>query len=253
MSLIRLIWDRCPIRGALINALAVLIGSLLGLGFGSRLPGSFQEIALSAIALVTLGMSIKMFLSTKNILITATALVLGGLLGKALGFDIGLLAFSNFCQSIFGGSGSGFNEGLMTSFVLFCVGPMTLMGCMQDGLERKLELLGLKSILDGMSSVFLATATASFGNGVLISAILVLVVQSSLTLLSSKLRVFAQDEEMIGEATAVGGAILLAIGLSLLKIASVSAIPKEVFLPALILAPLFSRLSKKFQRKLDAS
>jgi uncharacterized protein len=218
-----------------------MLGSGLGLLVGKLLSAELETIAISALGLVTVGMSIKMFLSSKNILILAGALVLGGILGTILGVQNALNSLAEMGKYYLGGD-KNFANGLVTATVLFCVGPMTIMGSIQDGLEGKSELLRLKSVLDGVASTFLA---ASLGVGVLFSAVAVLVIQGILTLFSKKLIKLKEDDELISELTGVGGPILLATGLSLLNI---KKLPTADYLPALVLAPLMLLLQRSFSR-----
>ena len=242
-------WQKLPFRGALLNTLTVLVGSLIGLGIGSQLPKEYQAVALTGIGLVTVGIAMKMFFETKNVIVIAASVALGGVLGKLIGIDVALASAAEWTRHLLGGTDTRFNDGLITATVLFCVGPMTLMGCLQDGLEKRIDLLGLKSLLDGISATFLAAVSASFGKGVLASAVMVLIVQTSLTALARPLQPVAKNPAVIGEATAAGGAMMLAIGFGLLRVPVVEAIPKEVYLPALIIAPTLAAL---FERKKQA-
>ena len=226
---------RLPARGTLLNTLTVLVGSTLGLVLRTTIPENLKPFFLSALGLVTVSMGIKLFLETKNVLIVAVYVVLGGAIGKMLGIDIGLEHLAEWARGVLGGGGT-FNEGLITASVLFCVGPMTLLGCMKDGLERDIELLAFKSTMDGVASIFFA---AALGSGVLASAAIVLVFQGALTLMAGTLKPLAEDKRLLAETTAAGGPILLSIGLSLLAI---TKIPSEVFLPALVLAPFVTKL-----------
>lgn len=238
--------SKVPFRGALLNTLTVLIGSLIGLAIGRNLAQDFQSIALSGIGLVTVGIAMKMFFETKNFLIVAASVALGGVIGKFIGIDVGLALAAEWARQLTGSADKNFNDGLVTAGVLFCVGPMTLMGCIQDGLERKIDLLSLKSLLDGISAIFLSAVSVSFGQGVLASAVLVLIVQSSLTALARPLSPVAKNPAILAEATAAGGAMMLAIGLGLLKVPGIKDLPKEVYLPALLIAPVLATI---FSRK----
>lgn len=228
--------SRIPLRGTLLNFVAVLVGSLLGLAVGSRLSPELQSVALSGLGLVTVGLGLKMFLETRQVLVVAASVAVGGVLGKALGLDVGLDQLAEWARRQAGG-GAGFNEGLITASVLFCVGPMTLLGCIQDALERRIDLLSVKSLMDLVAATFLAAVSPSFGQGVLLSAGVVLLVQSALTLLARPLAPIAKRPELLAEATAAGGAILTGIGLGLLEI---KRLPTVVFVPALVLAPLIA-------------
>ncbi len=220
-----------PFRGTLLNTLTVVVGSLIGWRVGEGIPGNLQQVALTGIGLVTLGLGLQMFLKTRNVLIVAATVALGGVLGAWIGIDVGLANFAEWARRTLGGHGT-FNEGLITASVLFCVGPMTLLGCIQDGVEHKIDLLAIKSLLDGMSSLFLS---AALGVGVLASAAVVLVVQGLLTAFARPMRGVADKPHIMSEAYAAGGAIILAIGLGLV---GAKKIATEVYLPALALAPL---------------
>jgi len=224
-------------RGTVLNTLTVALGAGIGLAIGQSLPVDLQEIALSALGLVTVGLGLKMFLETRNVLVVAGALAFGAVLGRLLGIDVGFERVADSLRYVLRGEGY-FNEGLITATVLFCVGPMTLLGCLQDALEGKLDLLSVKSLMDGVAAVFLA---ATLGNGVLASAILVFGIQATLTLLATRLRRFAEDLEFIRETSATGGLMLVSVGISLLRLKDM---PTELFLPALVLAPSFVQLGR---------
>lgn len=230
-------------KGTLINAGAVAAGASFGLLIGKALPPALEPIALSGLGLVTIGIGLKMFFQSKNVLIVAASIAIGGVIGAALGIDPGIAHFAEWARRLFGGEAGRFNEGLMTTSVLYCVGPMTLLGCMQDALEGRSEILNLKSTMDGISAVFFA---AALGAGVLVTSLVVLIVQGAFTLLARRLRRLAGDEELLAEITATGGPILAAIGLGLLEI---KKIPSADFVVALALAPLFVLLSRRFQRR----
>lgn len=228
-------------RGTLLNTATVVVGAALGLLVGAAVPHQYEQIALSGIGLVVLGIGVKLFLESKNVLYVTGAIAFGGILGTALGIDAGLQALTESVRSTLGG-GKHFNEGLIGASLLFCVGPMTVLGCIQDGLEGNYQLLSVKSALDGVAGFFLATALGRDGGfGVLLSAVVVLVVQGALTLLARPLKPVAEDAELLAEATGTGGVMMLAIGLRLLEL---KMLPVANYLPALVLAPLFVKLSR---------
>lgn len=239
---------RFPVpRGAMLNFATVLVGALIGLAVGASVPEKFKTIALSGLGLVTLGIGIKMFLGGKNALIVAGAIAIGGILGSAIGIDAGLQAFAEFMRERTGGGDAAqFNAALVATSVLFCVGPMTLLGCMEDALEGKLQLLSLKSTMDGVAAVFFAATSRSAGMGVLVTAFVVLIFQSALTVMAKVLRPVAQDEELLTELTAAGGVMLMGTGLGLLAI---KALPVADYLPALLLAPTFVLVQRKVKRR----
>lgn len=232
-------------RGALLNAAAVLVGSALGLTIGSVLAPSLKTLAMSGMGLVTVGLGVKMFVPSKNPILAAAALVMGGVIGSALGIHHGLDWIADQMRRGLGG-GERFNEGLVTATVLFCIGPMTLLGCIEDGMRNKLDLLGVKSLLDGTAALFLSAGSLAFGQGVLCSTLAVLLIQGTMTLAARPLSKVAERPGVIEEITAVGGLILLAIGLGLLGVVEIRS---ENFLPALLLAPLFELVSARWSQR----
>lgn len=225
-------------KGTLLNTATVTVGSLLGLAIGKFIPAEAQQIALSGLGLVTMGIGIKMFLGSKNVLIVAGSMAIGGVLGLLLHIQYGLDHLAEWVKASVGGGGT-FSEGLVTACVLFCVGPMTILGCIQDGLEGKSELLALKSTMDGVASVFLA---ALFGPGVLFSALFILIVQGAITFAARPMSFLRTDTDLLVEFEGSGGPIMIAIGLSLLEL---KKIPTANYLPALVLAPAMVLLARK--------
>jgi uncharacterized membrane protein YqgA involved in biofilm formation len=231
--------------GTLLNTLTVLIGGSVGCLLQALIPETIKSVAQIGIGLVTVGLGLRMFLQTKNVLIVAGAVAFGGVIGVLLMIDIGLKSWALWMQNLFGGGGD-FSKGFVQATILFCIGPMTLLGCIEQGLEKKTELLRFKSLLDGISSTFLA---AAFGPGVVVSAVAVLVIETLLTVLAIPMKGLAKKEHIMVEVYAAGGIILLAIGINLLGIKvgvpGYEEIPSEVFLPALIIAPLLAALGHR--------
>jgi uncharacterized membrane protein YqgA involved in biofilm formation len=214
----------------------VVAGSLIGLAVGSGLPDDYRTLAQAAIGIGTLAMAIKMLLETKNILIPIGSLIFGVLLGHLIGIQAGVDALGAWAKEAFGSSSDTFQEAFVSTSILFCVGPLTLLGCLEDGLEGKIRLLALKSMLDGITSLFVA---ASLGVGVLLSAGTVLIVQGSLTLLAKRLRPLLEARHIIDEMSATGALILVTIGL---KLIAVTDLPSADFLPALVFAGIAAKL-----------
>jgi len=229
-------------KGTLLNTATVAAGATVGLLVGKYIPETYRDVALSGLGLVTCGLGIKMFLKSHNALVAAISVAIGGIIGLALGIQAGIDQLSEWARLRMGGQAGLFNEGLITSFVLFCIGPMTLLGCVKDGLEGDIELLALKSTMDGIAAIFLA---AAFGAGVLVTAVLILIFQGALTLLARPLRPLAQNPMLIDELGASGGAILLGIGIHLIGLKDLHT---ANYLPALILAPIVAMGLKKFSK-----
>jgi uncharacterized membrane protein YqgA involved in biofilm formation len=147
-------------RGTLLNTFTVFVGGLLGWLFFKNVGAEYRDIAINGLGLVTLGIGLKMVFGSKNILVVAAAIALGGMLGLFLGIQNGIETFADWAKHQVGASNdTSFVSVLITSSVLFCVGPMTLIGCMQDRLEGKSELLALKSTMDGFAAIFFGVAS----------------------------------------------------------------------------------------------
>jgi uncharacterized membrane protein YqgA involved in biofilm formation len=226
--------------GTIINIITVLIGGTIGLTFGDRLSGRVKETVMSGLGLFTLAIGVQMFLNTSNPAIVLLALLFGGLLGEWWQIERGLERFGAVIEKRFSGGNSGtdsrFVRGMLTASLVFCIGPMTILGSIQDGLYGDFMLLLIKSVLD----MFAALAFAStLGVGVLFSVIVVLVYQGGLSLLAGQAQAIL-SEAMIAEMTAAGGVIL--IGLAISSLLEIKKIRAGNFLPALVIAPLITPL-----------
>ncbi len=229
-------------KGTLLNTATVAIGATIGATAGNTIPDSYKSLVLSGLGLVTIGLGLKLFFQSKNVLVVAAAIAIGGIVGLAIGIQAGIENFAVWAKSIVGGEGR-FVEAIVTPSILFCIGPTTLLGCIQDGIEKKIELLALKSTLDLFAAMFLA---ATLGWGVLVSAVVVLVFQGALTLAAKPLQRFVDDPDLLAEVSGTGGIMMLGIGLGLLEI---KAIPTANYLPAIFLAPLMVIAGRMVARK----
>jgi uncharacterized membrane protein YqgA involved in biofilm formation len=224
------------VLGTIINTGAVVAGSVVGASLGSRLPEKIRETVLSGLGLVTSLIGLQMALESKNILIVLGAVLIGAIIGELLRLEEGLNWIGATLQGVLArGSESTFGEGLVTASLVFCVGPMSILGSISDGLSGDYKLLAVKAALDGFAAIAFA---ASLGWGVLFSALTVLIYQGGITLFAAVLEK-ALTQPMITEMTATGGLIIVGIGLKLLNL-------KEMrlanFLPALVTAPLLVAL-----------
>jgi uncharacterized membrane protein YqgA involved in biofilm formation len=192
------------------------------------------------VGLISLVIGLQMSLNTKNILIVLGSLLTGGIIGELVHLHEGLNGLGDILQAkLTVEKDSMISKGFVTASLLFCVGPMTILGSIQDGLSSDYTLLATKSILDGFASLALA---ASMGWGVLFAALTVLVYQGGLTLGAGLVKTLL-TEPMVAEMTATGGTLILAIGLNLLDL---TAIRVANFLPALIVAPILVGLLQLF-------
>lgn len=199
---------------------------------GQRLPDKVRQTVMHGLGLVTITVGLRMALDTANILIVMGSVLLGGILGEWWQIEERLQAVGGRLQErLHVGTASTLAQGFVTASLIFCVGPMTILGSIRDGLVGDYSLLAIKSLLDGFAALALAS---SLGIGVMLSAITVLVYQGSLSLLASLAQV-AMTEAMITEMTATGGVIIMGIGLVLLDIKHVRV---ASYLPGMFIAPL---------------
>lgn len=201
-------------QGTLINAAAVIAGSSIGLIIHSRLPKKITTITFQAMGLFTLFLGIDMAMKTNEFLLMIFSIVPGSIVGEWIDIDKYLLKFSNYLKRKVGSDNNKFSEGFITSFMLFCVGSMTILGAIEEGLGGKPNLLLAKSVLDGFSSIALS---AALGIGVMFSAIPLLLFQGGLTLFAGFLENYLSDP-IINELTGVGGLLLIGLGLNILEI-----------------------------------
>ena len=225
--------------GTLLNIATVLIGGSIGLLFGARIPERFKSTVIAGLGLFTAAMGLQMFLKTTNPLIVLGALLIGALLGEWGRIEDGLHNLGAILERRFArddpaeADGSArFIRGFLTASLLFCVGPMTILGSIQDGLTGDYNLLAVKSVLDGFAALAFAS---TLGMGVLFSIIVILVFQGGISLLAVQLSAIVTDP-MLAEMTATGGVILFALALS--SLLEIKKIRVGNFLPALFVAPL---------------
>lgn len=228
------------ITGTLINVVTVIVGGLVGVVLGNRLPEKMRTTVLHGLGLITLTIGISMAITTGNILIPLFSILIGGIVGEALRIEDGLERFGLWCEARFGGrfSGAGnrFAEGFVTASLLFCVGPMAILGSIQDGLMGDYALLAVKSVMDMFAGMALA---ASCGPGVLLSAVTVFVYQGAISVAASMfgtaLGGVTKTTPWVIELTATGGVVILSIAFMLLD---VKRIRGANLLPAVFIAPL---------------
>lgn len=229
--------------GTLINIVTVLIGSSIGLLSGPRLPERVRETVVAGLGLFTMAVGVSLFVESmgvegENPLIPLISLLLGGILGEWWRIEARLASFGAWLQTRTTGGSAGserenrFVRGFLSASLLFCIGPMTILGSIQDGLSGDYQLLAIKSVLDGFASMALAS---TLGVGVMFSVLVILVYQGGISLLAAQAQTFF-SEVMLAEMTAVGGVLLLSLAIGTLL--EVKPIRSGNLLPALVLAPL---------------
>lgn len=228
--------------------MAVLVGAGLGLLLGNRLPERTRDVVTDALGLVTLLIAALSCMSVLDpalraavgpsapVLIVLGALLIGGITGSLLRLEQRVEGLGGWLQRRLGGSSAAtdrqrFIDGFVTASLVFCTGPLTILGALNDGLGNGAEQLFLKSALDGFAAIAFA---AAFGWGVMASAVTVLTVQGTLTLVGFALGDVLPDAHLAA-ITAVGGLLLVGIALRLLRIREIAVAD---LLPALLVAPL---------------
>ncbi len=226
--------------GTILNICTVLIGGTLGLAFRSRLPERVSHTIVAGLGLFALAYGISLFIQTQNPIIVLVAMLLGGVLGEWWQIEGGLARLGAWLQARFAGRAEGgsarFVRGFLTASLVFCIGPMTILGSIQDGLTGDFHLLAIKSVLDGFGGMVFAS---TLGVGVLFSTLVILVFQGGISLLSQTAQAIFSDS-MIAELSATGGILLMGIAVS--SLLEIKPIRMGNFLPALLVAPLIVAL-----------
>ena len=228
--------------GTFVNMLTVTIGSLIGLWLQQLFPQNVQSIIFQAIGLGTLVIGIQMALKVPNgyLLVFIFSLILGGVVGELMRLDMLLEAWGESMKQLFNVEDSQFTEGLITAFLLFCIGSMTIVGAIEEGLQGKRELLYIKSTLDGISSIAFAS---TYGIGVLFSIIPMLILQGGVTVLARQMQRFFTPI-LIAQLTAVGGVLIIAIGIRILNLGEINV---ENLLPSLLVVVVLSLAYERYQ------
>ncbi|MDR1861184.1 MAG: DUF554 domain-containing protein [Bacteroidales bacterium] len=225
--------------GTLVNTGAVIVGSSIGLLIKQALPKRYETIYFQAVGLFTIVLGIKMSLAMAAPLPVVLSLVIGGFTGLLFRLDERVEHLGDSLKKSIHSKNERFTEGLTTGLLLFCMGSMTIVGCIEEGFGATSDLLLTKSVMDFFSSIMLA---AAMGLGILFSAIAVLVFQGGITLLVSVIGA-GIPENIISEIGVAGGIILLGLGLNLLDIKNIKVIN---LLPALLYVGLFIWLKSLF-------
>jgi uncharacterized membrane protein YqgA involved in biofilm formation len=216
------------LTGTIVNTGTIIAGSLIGIVIGKRLPQRLKTIVMQALGLAVILIGLQMALSGKYLLLTIGCLLLGAVTGEWINIEGQIEKIGEWLKSRARSESLSFVEGFVTASVLYCTGAMVIVGAIQDGTIGDPTTLYVKSMLDGVASIALAS---SLGIGVAFSSLTVLAVQGSITLLASRL-LFLQDPRVLNAVTATGGLMILGIGINLLdlkKIAVGNLVPALLF------------------------
>lgn len=238
--------------GTVINVVAVLVGGMLGTFLGARLPERIRETIMHGLGLLTIVIGVQLSFQTENVLIVLGSLLIGGIAGELLHIEDYINRLGRWIERKTTRNGgmptaqppdttqpgtTHFSRAFLTASLVFCVGPMAIIGSFNDGIKGDYTILAVKSALD----FFAALAFAStMGPGVIAAALSVGVYQGTLTLGAGWISGLLSDP-MIAEMTATGGVLMLAIGLGLLELKQIRT---GNLLPALLAAPLIAALVK---------
>lgn len=219
--------------GTLLNAATVLVGGTLGSLVGDRLPARIHTALFGVLGLFTVLIGLLDAITTKNALIVLGALLIGVIIGEALNIERGLERLGEWAQKKLARPDSTLSEAFVTASLLFCVGPLSILGSLENGLSGDTTKLVIKATLDGFASLAIG---ATLGWGVLLAIGVILLYQGGLALLAHSIApALYANPGAITELTATGGLILVAIGLKLLDVRDLRV---ANWLPALAMAPL---------------
>ncbi len=221
--------------GTLVNASAVVVGSVVGIYAGRRITDDIRETLMHALGLAVVVIGLEMALTAHDLIPAVACLLLGGITGEILRIESGIAWIGNRLKERFRSGSATFVQGFVSATVLYLAGAMTIVGCIQEGTTGDASVLYLKSLLDGVASIAL---TSTLGIGVAFSALSVLAVQGSLTIIASYLA-FLQEPAVPASITSTGGLIILGIGINLLGILKIRV---GNLVPALVYAVAYPLL-----------
>lgn len=223
--------------GTLINTATVLVGGTVGIAMGNKIPDRVRTIVVQVIGMLTIGLGLSDLLKTHNMVFPLLGMVFGAVIGEILRIEDRLEGIGEIIRKRFAKrqNPGPFISGFVTASLLFCIGPLTILGAIQDASGTTPQLYIIKGTLDGFMSVIFG---AIHGVGVLFSAVSVFIVQGTLTLFGTRLDSLLNDRMRI-ELFATGGLAVMAIGLNLLEIKKIRL---GSLLPGLIITPILVKL-----------
>lgn len=219
--------------GTLVNAAAIIFGTMLGVLLGKKFPEKIQKIVFQGLGLSTILIGMQMALKVENILVLIFSLLLGGMIGETAKIEEKMENLGDWLKMRIKSKDKRFTDAFVTSSLLFCIGAMAIVGAINDGLRGDTSILYTKSILDGFAAIALGS---TMGIGIAFSALPILFYQGGIALLATQMEgIFSSY--IISQLTALGGLLLVGIGVNLLEIKKIKVIS---FLPALFIVVIFS-------------
>jgi uncharacterized protein len=231
--------------GTLINFAAIVVGGFIGLILGARISEKVKTTIISGLGIFTLLYAISLFLKTQNSLVVLGSILLGVLIGEWAHIQEGVEKLGIWLEARFSKSDTSeernrFISGFLTTSLVFCIGPMAILGALEDGLSGNIQTLVIKSVIDGFAAMAFAS---TLGLGVLFSSVMVLIYQGAISLLARQIQ-GVMTESMILELTATGGVMLAGIAIS--NLLEFKKIRTASFIPAIIVAPIIVFLISLF-------
>lgn len=221
--------------GSLINVTTILVGGSIGLLLRKNFPSPIKTIVFQGLGLCTLVIGMQMALQAKDLLTVIFSILIGGIIGEGLKLDKRIEQLSDALKKRLHFKDADFTEGLVTAFLIFCIGSMTIVGALNEGISGDRTLVLTKAMLDGFTSIAL---TSTFGVGVLFSVVPLLLFQGGITVFAGQFQsVFSPT--LLAQLTAVGGVLILGISLNLLELKAVKVIN---MLPALVVVVVLAQL-----------
>ncbi|MGG1599666.1 DUF554 domain-containing protein [Paenibacillus naphthalenovorans] len=234
--------------GSIINALAIMVGGLLGSLVLPRIPEGIRNTVMQGLGIAIAVLGITMALKSENFLIVIISIAVGGILGEIMRIEYRLNQLGHWVESQFRReektgptNRGGIAEGFVTATLIYCIGAMAILGSIDSGLRHNHDILYTKSMLDGISAVILSS---TLGIGVTLSAVPVFLYQGTIALTSTLFTLFISEADLsavITEVTAVGGVLIIGIGLNILHIKNINVanlLPSIVIAAVIVLAEL---------------
>lgn len=219
--------------GTIVNAGAIILGSLIGLLAKKAIPQRMGDLIMTAIPIVVMVLGVQFSIESANILIVIVSLVIGAIIGEWIDIDKKLDEFGATVQSKLKGNDSNFSAAFVSTTLIYCVGSMAILGSIESGINNQHTILYTKALMDGISAIFFAS---SLGAGVIFSSVSVFLYQGLLTLLAGYVAPYL-SAAVVTEMSSTGGILLIALAFTILgikKIKVANLLP-AIFLPIIIM------------------
>lgn len=226
-------------KGTIINAAAIIAGSLVGVFLRKGLPEPVKKTVMQGLGLSVLLIGAQMSLKTQNVLLVVISLVVGGVIGEVIDIEKRLASLGAFLEKKVGGGGGKVSRAFVTASLIYCVGAMAILGSIEDGLTGNPSTLYAKSMLDGISAIIFSS---TMGFGVIFSAVPVFLYQGSITIAADWLKHLFTDG-LIRELTATGGLLIAGIGINLLEIKEIKV---GNLLPSIVVVSVLAWAAQRF-------